>query len=173
MDDKEFFSINLKVRKGSAMAVLGIVVILAVIYYLTEWPRPIVLGSPSFPEGVIVSHEETSTRVWYSGNNPRSKTYIWQKQFIVGLLCCEELNSPEKIFAFLDNWLSAMGWVQWHEVGSPCANMAETEFLERGTGYVPYVPKGTTNLANSPSVCVAVWPWTDSAFSVLLLTANK
>lgn len=173
MDDKKFFSISLKLHKVSTILSLIIVVLFAIAYYLMEWPRPIVLDDPPFPNGVITNHEETATRVWYSGNNPRSKTYVWRKEYIVGLLCCEEINSPEKIHVLLDEWLSVKGWVRWEEVGSPCANMAETEFLDRGTDYLAYVPKGTTSLMNSPSVCVAVWPWTENAFSVLLVTANK
>jgi hypothetical protein len=173
MNEKDFLSINVKVHKVSALLLFTFVAILATIYYLTEWPHPITLDDPPFPKGVIVNHEEIATWVGYSGNTPQSKTFIWRKEFIVGLLCCEELNSPAEILSFLDQWLSSKGWVQWKEVGDPCGTMAEIEFLNRGTEYLPYVPKGTTNLMNSPSVCVAVWPWTESAYSVLLVTANE
>ena len=166
-----YFTIHLKMSKILVILLSGAAVIFAV-YYYTARPFPIVLDDPPFPEGVIINNEERSTRIWYSGNNPSSKTYIWQKEYVVGLLCCEELNSSEKIFSFLDEWMSIQGWVRWEEIGSPCANMNETDFLDSGTGFVSYVPKGTKTLWNSPSVCIAVWPLDDEVFSVLLLTSD-
>jgi hypothetical protein len=182
MSEESFFLVKIramKIFKILAKLFLGAMIIFMTTSCLQDTGALSrnLLDDPPFPKGVIVNYEETSTRTWYSGNNPSSETYIWRKEFIVGLNCCEELNSSEEILAFLEKWLLAKGWVHWKGTGDPCANMSETEFLDREISYVPYLPSGKgqrdLNLNNTPSVCVAVWPWTESSFSVLLVTANK
>jgi hypothetical protein len=154
----------------------GLVVVILATAYITCFRR--ITLEPPFPDGVFTLIEENSTIIWYSGlpGVAVSKTLVWRKYYNVGLGdCCYGLQNQEEILAFLDKWLSEKGWIRWQEVGSPCAHLAETDFLERGRDYVPYVRTGVTSLMNSAAVCVAVWPTTPEAsnFWVLIATRSK
>lgn len=174
MDEKQFWHIDLKVPKVAIFLLLVFLIFSGTVFYFTEWPRPLVLSDPPFPDGRIVNYEEISMRDWFSGNSANGPAkHIWRKEYILGLgNCCENLDTPEAIFAFLDEWMTSQGWVRWEEVGDPCSSMAETEFLERNAEYVPYVPVGTKSLLSSPSTCVAVWPWKEDIYAVLVVTAR-
>ena len=176
MDEKNFWHINLKIPKVTVIFMFFFVIFSLSVLYFQEWPRPLVLDDPKFPEGTLIDYEETAMRDWYSGSQPSPpKVHVWRKQYLIGLGgCCEEFRTSEKIFASLEAWMNTQGWVRWEGGGSPCADMAETEFLERNTEYVPYVRRGTTNLNHSSSsVCIAVWPWTENVYSVLVVTAKE
>jgi hypothetical protein len=168
-DENKLLSIKLEASKATVFVSAGLILFIGVISYFTVWPHYVMI-EPPLPEGVFTSYEEKATLVWYSGSPgyPASKSFIWQKQFIVGLNCCEDLNSREEIFTYLDSWLSEQGWKRWEEVGSPCSHLAEGEFLERGKDYGPYIPQGRTSLTNTPAVCVAVWPFSDLDFEQII-----
>ncbi len=128
--------------------------------FLTEWPTYVKLV-PSFPDCVYTRIEEKSTIQWYSGfpGNAGSETFVWRKYFLVNSRRCgTNLNSKDKIFSHLEQWLDEEGWYRWDELGSPCSHLREAGFLERGEDYVAYIPKGKTSLNNTPAVCLAVWP---------------
>ncbi len=170
MDEKKFWHINLMVSKTNTILLILVIALTATILYITEFPHPLILEDPPFPEGSLVNYEEIALRNW----SPSSKTHIWRKNYLIGLgNCCETLNSSEKIFTFLDEWLKSKGWIRWDEVGDPCSSMDETEFLNRNKEYIAYVPSGTKNLSSSPSVCIAVWSWKEDIYSVLVVTRNK
>jgi hypothetical protein len=173
--ERESLSGSQFLSRATTLAFLAILVLVAGIYYLTEWPHYIIL-EPPWPEHTFTNYEAKLTVEWYSGmpSYAASKDHVWRKQFIVGLNCCEELSNRESILSYLDVWLSNQGWQQWTEVGNPCAHLWESEWLDRGTDYRAYVRRGTTSLTNAPAVCVAVWPFNDEgAFYVLLAASDK
>lgn len=155
----------------SAIAIIGIIV------YINWWPRYVILDDPPFPNGVFTSYEERSDLSWFSGqaSSPSSSSKIWRKRFIVHIdECCEEWDSRDDIFTFLDDWLQEEKWETWEGTGSPCAHMMETGFLEQDKDFISYVPKGSKNIWDTPAVCVAVWPiYNDDSFYVLITTSNN
>jgi hypothetical protein len=175
-EKSKFFSINFLVSKVSVFAIISLAIFVGVAYLLIEKPFYLIL-EPPFPNGVFTLNEEKSRIIRYSGQHgyPASHSYVWRKYYDIFPAENPDLGDQGQILAYLDKWLVKEGWKRWEGVGSPCAFLAEGDFLVSGKDFFPYIQIGKTSLFDTPAICIAVWPADKASdnFLVLVATSNN
>jgi hypothetical protein len=156
--------------------------ITAVAYIFLQ--RPFYLVLPIELPSSYLSHRDwlSTTYSTYESPDSQDRYYIWRKETYIRMRNSDPqspFDSTQSVFEYFGVRLEKEGW-EFYEIGygDPCVlYLPEARFLPTGIdGYVAYRKPDVNSYSTSPTVCLAVYSFSedvvDTYYYVVLVTVN-